>query len=147
MMLPSPCCVRKLVAQLAAGNINRPAFRCTLQHYRKLIHRKGLGQIIRGPGAHRFNCRVHRSEGGHYDHRNLRVQHLDFLEQLKTGPSRRFEIEKKDVDTVAAQQAPCGGEVVNSMRRESPAGGNFAACRAYRSVFVDDQDMQPSRTL
>jgi hypothetical protein len=75
------------------------------------------------------------------------VQHLYLFQQLKTRPCRRFEIEKKDVNAVAAQQASGRGKAVDAVRRKSMAGGDLTACRPYRCVFVDDQDMQPSRAL
>jgi hypothetical protein len=66
---------------------------------------------------------------------------------LEAGHCRGLEIEKEDIDAVAVQQAAGGGQIFDGVWGESPAGGDFAVCRSYRGVFVDDQDMQPSRAL
>ena len=147
MMFPSPCSVRSLSRswRLARSIVRRSPRPC--EHCRQFFEREGLGQIIVGAGAHRLDRRGDRGKGRHHDDCHLRVQHLDLFQQLEAGPCRRLEIEKEDVDAVAAQQAAGGGKIFDGVWGESPAGGDFAACRSYRGVFVDDQDMQPSRTL
>ena len=146
-MEPSPSERRSRSRSWRRGGVGGVVLRGAVEHRRKLIHGKGLGQIIRSAAAHGFDGRVHRARGGHGDDRGVGVEQLDLGDQFQALIRPRGQIHQQDVGGVAAQETPRLGQIARAFDSVAQAGRDFRAGRAHRRVGIHHQQVQANHRL
>ena len=90
-----------------------------LEDEEKFIEIDGLGEVVESPLFHAGHSGLHRSIGGHHDHRKVRIEPSNLLERLKPIEFGHLIVEQNNIEGIPLEFPESFPAVSHRLDRES----------------------------